>query len=422
MTRRTFILLSVFILAAVSCARVETDYTWNDELGYEESHSPVGFTWYSGRSLAATKANADTYVGEGSTHLRSGGKFGVFGYFHPQSGTTASPVAGGWKDGQPNYPNFFYNEGVSVTELPSGKYKYDYENSRYWPRNKFDRISFFAYYPYNPGIAQGTPEPGTIVESFLDSDYEREGLVGFYYTVQELADNQVDFMVSDLCVDQNKAVWEENHGTGLTIGNDVSATEDKVGTVKFFFHHALSQIRIKSANYDDSGNPDAEVKVNFIRFNNVAVFGQCIPVPNFSTRTATGRVTVTPTWPASTLTNRRPDLTSGVQADVCFSDPDDPSTLIPKNILLMIPHEFFTGATIEVNFDVKRKLTQGGTGEYYEYLNNTLSAPLTTYTVAEWEPGKIYTYIINLNLKRIEIEADVVDWIVAGDDVIMDNS
>ena len=420
MTRRILILLTLLSLAAVSCARIERDFTWNEEFGYEESHSPVGFSWYTSRN-GATKADPDLYVGSGSTHLCAGSSFGVFGYFHPQSGTTQNPVAGGWKDGvNNNYPNFFYNEGVSISERTGGKYAYTYTNDRFWPRNKFDRISFFAYYPYNPGIAQGTPAPGTIVESFLDTNYEREGLVGFYYIVPEASEDQVDFMVSDLCLDQNKAVWEENHNTGLTIGTETSATEDKTGTVKFFFHHALSQIRIKSVNFDASGNDDVEVKINYIRFNNIPVFAQCIPVPDFTTTTSTGRTTVTPTWPVSGLSHQRPDLTSGVQADVCYTDPANPSTFQAQNVLLLIPHEFSASANIEVNFDIKRT-ADSSTGENYEYLNNTLSAPLTTYTVFSWDPGKIYTYIINLNLTKIHFTAEVTDWLVAGDDVMMDS-
>ena len=86
----------------------------------------------------------------------------------------------------------------------------------------------------------------------------------------------------------------------------------------------------------------------------------------------------------------------------------------------MIPHEFFTGATIEVNFDVTRK-KDPVTGEYYSYLGNTLSAPLTTTSVYSWDAGKIYIYNISLDLKQIKVTADVVDWLDAGDDVIMDN-
>ena len=217
-------------------------------------------------------------------------------------------------------------------------------------------------------------------------------------------------MVSDLCLEQSKAVWTANSNTGLTGSAN--------GKVKFFFHHALSQVRVKSVSFDKGGNTDVEVKINYIVFKNVAVFGQCIPVPDFGTTTATGRTTVTPTWPVGSLVDRRPNLTKGVTADVCYDSSTDTWDL--EKILLMIPHQFFTGATIEVNFDVIRH-TDSVTGEYYSYLGNTLSAPLTTNTVYSWDAGKIYTYNISLDLKQIKVTADVVDWLDAGEDVIMDN-
>ena len=160
-----------------------------------------------------------------------------------------------------------------------------------------------------------------------------------------------------------------------------------------------------------------DLKINYIVFRNVAVFGQCIPVPDFSSTTANGRTTVNPTWPAGTLVPRRPNYTTGVTAKVCY-DPSTDSWDV-DNFLLMIPHTFFTGATIEVNFDVTRK--KDGTGEYYSYKGNTLSAPLTTTSVYEWEAGKIYTYNITLDLKQIKVTADVVNWLDASEDVIMDN-
>jgi hypothetical protein len=128
---------------------------------------------------------------------------------------------------------------------------------------------------------------------------------------------------------------------------------------------------------------------------------------------------------------RRPNLTSGVTADVCYDSSTD--TWNVNKFLLMIPHTFFTGATIEANFDVirwkdindKGYLEDGVTPDpdkyFYYYPGNNLSAPLTTTTVQEWQAGKIYTYNITLDLKQIKVTADVVDWLDAGDDVIMDN-
>ena len=397
-------------LALLSCAKIENDVKINDQLGYEESSETVDFSWYTSRTQ--TKANPTYFVGDVTAtgtqrHLNSGTSMGVFGYFHPQ---TSGGAPGTWNTsaGAYNTPNLFYNEAVSISES-AGVYTYDYVHNRYWPRNKKDRISFIAYYPWNELNTTGAATDETIVEPFLDVNSARQGMVGFYYVVPALSENQVDFMVSDLCLEQSKAVWTDNHAQGLT-GNSN-------GKVKFFFHHALSQIRVKSVSFDTGGNDKVELKINYIVFKNVAVFGQCIPVPNFGSTDATGRTPVTPTWPTGTLVGRRPDLTSGVTADVCYDSSTD--TWDVNKFLLMIPHEFFKDATIEVNFDVTRKVD--GTGEHYAYTGNTLSAPLTTTSVYEWQAGKIYTYNITLDLKQIKVTADVVDWLDAGEDILMDN-
>ena len=408
MKRRIFI-SALVALAFMSCAKIENDVKYNAELGYEESSEKVDFSWYTSR--AVSKANPTYFVGDVSAtgtqrHLNSGTSMGVFGYFHPQSGGSA----GTWKTGAGVYntPNLFYNEPVSISES-AGVYSYNYTHSRFWPRNKLDRISFIAYYPWNELNTSGAATDETIVEPFLDVNSVREGMVGFYYVVPAKSEDQVDFMVSDLCLEQSKAVWADNNAQGLT-GN-------ANGKVKFFFHHALSQIRVKSVSFDTGGNDKVELKINYIVFKNVAVFGQCIPEPDFGSVDATGRVPVTPTWPTGTLVGRRPDLTSGVTADVCYNSSTD--TWDVNKFLLMIPHQFFTEAAIEVNFDVTRK--KNGTGEYYSYTGNTLSAPLTTTSVYSWDAGKIYTYNITLDLKQIKVTADVVDWLEAGEDILMDD-
>ena len=399
--------LMVAMVAMAGCVRMEVI----DGGGSMGDKEPIDFSWYTNRGNVVTKADPTYFVGDPTTtgaerHLNSGTSMGVFGYFHAQE----SGAAGTWQTGSGAYnaPNLFYNEPVSISET-SGTYSYDYTNSRFWPRNKLDKISFIAYYPWNRLNTTGSATENTIVEPFLDNRSERQGMVGFYYVVPEDSKDQVDFMVSDLCLEQSKAVWMDNNAQGLT-GNTN-------GKVKFFFHHALSQIRVKSVIFDTGGNDKVDLKINYIVFRNVAVYGQCIPVPDFSSTTATGRTTVTPTWPTGSLVARRPNLTSGVTADVCYDSATD--TWNVDNFLLMIPHQFFTGATIEVNFDVTRK--KNGTGEYYSYTGNTLSAPLTTTSVYEWEAGKIYTYNITLDLKQIKVAADVVNWLDAGDDVIMDN-
>lgn len=422
--KRIYLIFPLLVLCLASCSKIEVKTYDDGDVHYEESSELVDFSWYTTRNLG-TKANPTYFVGDATAtgterHLNSGTSMGVFGYFHPQEGG----AAGTWKTGASDYnaPNLFYNEPVSINE-DSGTYSYDYTNSRYWPRNKLDKISFIAYYPWNKLNTSGQASEDTIVEPFLDNNSVRQGMVGFYYVVPEDSKKQVDFMISDLCLEQSKAVWSDNHAQGLT-GN-------ANGKVKFFFHHALSQIRVKSVSFSTGGNTDVEVKINYIVFRDVAVFGQCIPLPRFGSRdTDTGRTPVTPYWPKASLVARRPNLTSGVTARVCYDSSND--TWDVNEFLLMIPHTFFTGATIEVNFDVTRwkDINNKGYKEdgvtpdpeyyYYRYAGNNLSAPLTTTTVQEWQAGKIYTYNIVLDLKQIKVTADVVDWLDAGDDVIMD--
>ena len=422
--KKSILIIVAAALTLVSCLKVEK-YEGSGFPKYDESDSPVSFSWYTRRTLysgpssaPATRANPDYFIGNPTgtgteRHLNDGTSMGVFGYFHPQDNGNH----GEWQHGVGVYnaPNLFYNEQVTITDEGGGSYSYDYTNDRYWPKNPLDRISFIAYYPWNALNTSGSAS--TIVEPFLDTQSKREGMVGFYYVVPEDSGDQIDFCVSDLCLEQSKALWDTDHTQGLTIGTETSVT-DNAGTVKFFFHHALSQVRVKSVSFDTGGNDQVELHINYIVFKNVAVFGQCIPVPDFANTTATGRTPVTPTWPTGSLVAKRPNLTSGVTAEVCYNSSTD--TWDVNEFLLMIPHEFFKDATIEVNFDVTRA-TDPVTGEYYSYTGNTLSAPLTTTSVYEWQAGKIYTYNITLDLKQIKVTADVVDWLSAGEDVIMDN-
>ncbi len=401
MKKRTVILI-LAVLGACACSR-------NTVLTPDLPEAPIGFSWYARRAVD-TKANPAYFVGGtgasgAERRLNDGTSMGVFGYFHPQE--NGNP--GTWKHGAGVYntPNLFYNEPVSITQ-DGDEYSYDYDNSRYWPKNGLDRISFIAYYPWNELNTTGTASAGTIVEPFLDSRQEREGMVGFYYVVPQNSDDQVDFMVSDLCLEQSKVLWDQDPAQGLT----------GAGKVKFFFHHALSQVRVKEVRLMAGGNPDIELEINYILFKNVAVFGQCVPAPDFANTDASGRTPVTPAWPVGTLVPRRPDLSSGVTAGVCYDA--TLGTWDVNEFLLMIPHTFFEGATIEVNFNVRRK-TDAETGEYYTYENNTLAAPLAT-NISGWEAGKIYTYVISLDLKQIKVDATVDDWFVAGEDVLMDQS
>lgn len=414
--KRHLSILAIALVTALACAKVENFVE-------PVKDTPISFAWYSNRTSAATKADSDFFVGDETVtgtqrHLPSGTSFGVFGYFHPQQ----AGVAGSWDDSNQNYPNLFYNEPVSVTES-SGSYTYNYTNSRFWPKNALDRISFLAYYPYNSELnTDGSQNENIIVEPVLDSRYKHDGMVSFNYRVPENSANAVDFMISDMCMDQSKKVWDDDpaHATGIT-GAD--GTEN--GTrVRFFFHHALSQVRVKSIVFDTSENSDVTVQVDSVKFNGIYVYGNCQPVPDTLANgninpdpTGKGRIPITENW--SNLLSYRPGgkKKSGVKAHKCY---DDSNNFLLENVLLLIPQDPFpTGANISVYYTLTRA-EDPLTHEQYSYTKNVQSAPLTTTKVYGWEAGKIYTYNIYLNLKSINITADVVPWLTAGEDVFLE--
>lgn len=168
-----------------------------------------------------TKAGS-SFVDSGQTHLPDGSSFGVFGFFHPQVGNSA----GSWLDSNPNHPDVMNNQRVDVSET-AGVYTCTYTPRRFWSKNSKETISFFAYYPYDAG---GT---GYTIKSDLTKDSDGMGTLRF--RCSEDYTEQVDFMVSDLCMNQTKP------GNVLT----GSAPADE-GKVRFTFHHQLAQVRINT--------------------------------------------------------------------------------------------------------------------------------------------------------------------------------
>ena len=149
---RRIIYIFGLLAAAVSCARIET---------YGAKDERIGFDTYA---LRNTKAGS-TYVGGSTTstsHIPVGGQFGVFAYFHPgtDTGTPATSTVGSWDNTtlRNNLSNMLLNEPVTRVEPSTGTYAYTYGNTRYWPKSQYDRISFFAYYPYAVNAFVDNPE------------------------------------------------------------------------------------------------------------------------------------------------------------------------------------------------------------------------------------------------------------------------
>lgn len=143
--------MAVAALAIAGCSQNEVMEVSPD------ANPAVGFDVYTG-----AQTRIDDYVVADNTTIRTDG-FGVLAYF---TGTAD------WA-GSTETPNFMYTQGVTY-----GGGNWSYTPVKYWPKNTTDKITFFAYAPYDPtegtrtGVylspktAQGNPT----VKSYYDVD------------------------------------------------------------------------------------------------------------------------------------------------------------------------------------------------------------------------------------------------------------
>lgn len=377
------ILIPIVLVALSGCGRSSLDLP----------EDPISFDVYTLKSRSTSKANGTFIEGNplSATTLPEGSQFGIFGYFHQSLGGEN----GSWDDavtkGTTNHPNLFFNGHVTAS-YDGLTPQYTSDPVRYWPSNDKERISFFAYYPYDA--------TGANIKTNLSSASNGEGV--FEYAVPASAADHIDFMISDLCVDQSKSA---NYLTGD-------------GKVRFNFHHVLSQVRIKTVNVINS-NPNVTISNISIMFKNVPLSGRCVVTPTTDgegkvVKDANGRVNNNFSWPKTSMSFTREGV-NGIEAELCY-DTDD--NLIPGQVLLMIPYNFaydpaYPDAEIVVVFDVDRTAADG---EEYHYRNNELSAPLWKGGSA-WVANHIYDYNITVRLEGLEMSAEVSDWAVGAGDV-----
>ena len=376
--KRLPIIFAICLLA--SCVKVQNDLP--DEI-------PLAFDVYSTRVNSNTKADDGIYVPTGTGHLPSGSTFGVYGFFHPEKDGNA----GSWADANPNHPDLMFNQSVSVSES-AGIYTYSYSPKRYWPRSTDETISFFAYYPYDSnGNDHG-------ITSDLTS--ASNGMGSFRYKSSENPAQQVDFLVSDLCMDQTKA-------GGILTG---SAPDDE-GKVRFTFHHQLAMVRVQVASIT-SENPNISIDEDSYEFSfyGFPVEGNCNPTPG--AKGSNGLAPCTFSWNRQYSYVREQREGETIERPSKMTVPkfeNDPSH---NDFLLIIPHDVEEGERLEVRFDLDRSSNHG---ESYSYRDNPLAAYLSG-KIERFEANKIYTFNIKVSLNEIKFDASVENWTTGSGDLV----
>lgn len=133
-------------------------------------------------------------------------QLGVFAYYTGQAA---------FADGSEFTPNFMYNQLATKTDGAWG-----YSPLKYWPNTASEKISFFAYYPYDDGTE------GNLIT--VKSDNDQKGYPQLEYTLPTSITDQVDVLTAS--------------------SPDLTYT---IEGVKFTMNHALTRIRFSAKRVED---------------------------------------------------------------------------------------------------------------------------------------------------------------------------
>ena len=161
----------------------------------------VGFDVYTGVATRGTDVSTTTMQGTcDETHY---GGFGIMGYY------TGSK---NWNEAKGTVtPSFKINQKVTYAADAN---EWTYSPTKYWPNNTTDKVSFFAYAPYESNVSGGRVG---IVTSQIDDT----GIPSIDFTLKEATkiDEMVDLVVAE---ELNKTAQDE--------------------AIQFNFRHTLSKI------------------------------------------------------------------------------------------------------------------------------------------------------------------------------------
>lgn len=296
-----------------------------------------------------------------------GGKMGVFAYY------TANTA---W-DGTAS-PNFMFNQLVTK----SGD-AYNYSPTKYWPNNAGDKITFFAYYPYDAAGLSWNDHATPTAAAYNNASANLPVAV---LDIQGDAKDQVDFMYA-VVKDKTK-----------TAGND---------SVQFTFKHALTQVNLKAKLAaelikDNGGTAsNTTVTITGIKFKNIYKSG--------TLDIAAG----TPVWTASNPVDFAAALSN--DSGVVINGTTPQTVTANTETFVMMPQTLQSNAAIEVTYKVKT--IDAALKDGYSEVTNTTSAKISGL----WTANGNVLYTLTIGLNDIKVTADITAWDVQDDGTIANN-
>ena len=316
--------------------------------------------------------------------------FGVFGYYtETEDYNTTSPN---------HQPNFMYNQEVTWKADDADGGMWQYSPVKYWPSNPLEKVSFFAYAPYNDTFG------ATGITGFTPNTTAGDPKLSF--KMDENVDNQIDLLYSNGAMNLSKQTIAEK--------------------VNFRFKHALSRIGFKrvaviNENSVENGNEDngnSELSKHGIKLtdkstvviNSVSISSsQFGDNGDFNLRTGEWENYETKSH-TYTLTAENGDFVNSTLT------PDNATTVMnltkDDKYLMVMPtpvKDKYSNEDIPVmvtvKFDVITEDPKLAGGE--SRITSEVTAPFNF----AFQAGKSYNFVLHIGLTSVKLDASVEDWI-----------
>ncbi len=382
-----------FILSAMAFAALTMVGCAQDDVVHESPsvNNAIQFGTYIGRAAQTRASVVDLDV------VRTGG-FGVFAFytgldkFDSYTGTT---------------PNFMNNQEVTWQADPddANTGTWTYTPVKYWPNNEDDKVSFFAYAPYDSNQTWN---------NFINESENQ---------------SEIKFEVAPQVKDQKDFLWSKTPQIDKTKQN---ITEE----IKFDFGHALARIGFSLAGAFDQVNAGGEIDKNTV------ITVRKVMLHDDSNWNYSGLDTTEEPGGGAFYKDGYLDLTSSTGEGPAWSsihsgyqnlswDQDDfaengniinKDSDLPKQLnsneayAMVIPQEFNNGSKLYVYIEYEVETTDTNVGNNSK-ITNYISKEVN---LEKLEAGKAYTLNLVLGMTTVKLSTDITDWDPSTEDVDVD--
>lgn len=206
-----------------------------------DAHPQVGFSVYTGVPTRGVEVSTESMKDDPTAADKYGG-FGIMGYFTGQQTFEQAKATA--------TPSFMHNQMVEWDATAnSGSGAWVYSPVKYWPNRPGDKISFFAYAPYESDWENGS-KAGIVLSSATQA-----GIPYIDFTLKD-KDNlkkMVDLVVADK--------------------RDMTYTAQNGGKVSFSFEHTLSRVAFQAKLGDGLFN-DMDGTKSFVYITHMWIVGK----------------------------------------------------------------------------------------------------------------------------------------------------